>query len=212
MPGGQVPTAAYKRRPRHTPSGLELPRTDGRTIAAKRFRQLCEAFTTELGGQLSEVDQNLVKQAANLVLAAERFQLDVVSGATVDSDALVRVSSEARRILGMLRSKTAKNKPAGPTLADYVARKVAEKQFATWRRLQWRQRCAGISRRASWPASASAPRRSAQRAWRTPSPITRQRGWRHSGSPLAARQRSPVGHAPGLSNPLRLILVGRIEL
>jgi hypothetical protein len=89
-----------------------MPRADGRTIAAKRFRSLCEAFTAELGGQLSEVDQNLVKQAAGLVLASERFQLDVVSGATVDPDALVRVSSEARRILGMLRAKAQKNKPA----------------------------------------------------------------------------------------------------
>jgi hypothetical protein len=66
---------------------------------------------------LSEVDQNLVKQAANLVLAAERFQLDVVNGATVDPDALVRGSSEGAQ----------KNKPAGPTLADYIARKEAEK-------------------------------------------------------------------------------------
>jgi hypothetical protein len=83
-----------------TPNG---PRSDGRTNASKRFRQLCEAFTAELGGQLSEVDQKLVKQAANLVLAAERFQLDVVNGATVDPDALVRGSSEGGQ----------KNKPAG---------------------------------------------------------------------------------------------------
>jgi hypothetical protein len=96
------------------PKELRLPRTDGRTIAARRFRSLCEAFAAELGsGQLTEVDQNLIKQAANLVLAAERFQVDVVSGGEVDPDALVRVSSEARRILGMLRSKAAKNKPAG---------------------------------------------------------------------------------------------------
>jgi hypothetical protein len=122
-----VPAAAYKRRPQHTPSGLEMPRADGRTIAAKRFRSLCEAFTAELGGQLSEVDQNLVKQAAGLVLASERFQLDVVSGATIDPDALVRISSEARRILGMLRAKAQKSKPAGPTIAEYIAAKQAEK-------------------------------------------------------------------------------------
>jgi hypothetical protein len=58
-----------------------------------------------LGGLLGVVDQNLVRQAANLVLVAEKFQLDVVNGAEVDPDALVRVSSEACRILGMLRSK-----------------------------------------------------------------------------------------------------------
>jgi hypothetical protein len=120
--------AASAKRLRHTSKGIELPRTDGRTIAARRFRSLCEAFAAELGGgQLTEVDQNLIKQAANLVLAAERFQVDVINGGEVDPDALVRVSSEARRILGMLRSKGAKNKPAGPTLAEYVAGKVAAK-------------------------------------------------------------------------------------
>jgi hypothetical protein len=120
-----VPTSAYKRRSRHTPGGLELPRTDGRTLASKRFRKLCEAFTAELGGQLSEVDQNLVKQAANLVLAAERFQVEVVNGDPVDLDALVRVSSEARRILGMLRAKAARNSPTRPTLHDLIATVVS---------------------------------------------------------------------------------------
>lgn len=115
---------AIKRRPRRTPSGLELPRTDGRTLAARRFRALCLAFEQELGGHLSAVDQNLVRQAANLVLAAEKLQADVVSGTDVNPDALVRVSSEARRILGMLRGKAAKNKPAGPTLAEYLANRV----------------------------------------------------------------------------------------
>jgi hypothetical protein len=114
--------AAVKRRPRHTRAGIALPRTDGRTLAARRFRSLCEAFTAELGGQLTEVDQNLIKQAANLVLAAERFQVDVVNGAEVNPDALVRVSSEARRILGMLRTKAAKNKPTASSLKDYLIR------------------------------------------------------------------------------------------
>jgi hypothetical protein len=126
-----VPSPAYKRRARQTVNGLELPRTDGRTVASKRFRSLCEAFTAELGGQLSEVDQNLVKQASSLVLAAERFQVDVVNGADVDPDALVRVSSEARRILSTLRVKAAARKPApAASLADHLARRAAERDGA----------------------------------------------------------------------------------
>jgi hypothetical protein len=39
-------------------TGIELPRTDGRTVAARRFRSLVEAFEAELGGQLSEVDKS----------------------------------------------------------------------------------------------------------------------------------------------------------
>jgi hypothetical protein len=85
--------AATKRRPRHTRAGnIELPRTDGRTLAARRFRSLCEAFAAELG-ELTEVDRSLIAQAANLVLAAEKFQADVVNGADINPDALVRVAA-----------------------------------------------------------------------------------------------------------------------
>jgi hypothetical protein len=84
---------------------------------------LCEAFERELGGNLNAVDQNLVRQAANMVLASENFQLDVINGADVNPDALVRVSSEARRILGMLRAKATKAKPSGDAaLKEYLAR------------------------------------------------------------------------------------------
>jgi hypothetical protein len=59
------PTRRYSRRPRHTAAGtIELPRSDGRTLASRRFRHLCEALEAELGTPLSEVDQNLVRQAA----------------------------------------------------------------------------------------------------------------------------------------------------
>jgi hypothetical protein len=110
-----------KRRPRHTRSGVTLPRGDGRTVAARRFRDLVEAYSAELGGKLSPVEQSLVRQAANLTQVSERLQADVIAGTPVDHDAMVRISSEARRILGMLRAKAAKNKPAGPNLQEYLA-------------------------------------------------------------------------------------------
>lgn len=110
-------------RIRRTAAGLTLPRTDGRSRRSRRFRDLCEAFERELGGNLNAVDQNLVRQAANMVLASENFQLDVINGADVNPDALVRVSSEARRILGMLRAKATKAKPSGDAaLKEYLAR------------------------------------------------------------------------------------------
>ena len=124
-----MPTATYKRRSRHTPSGLELPRCDGRTLAARRYRALCVAFEQELGGDLGIVDQNLIRQAAGLVLASERFQDAAVSGAEINLDALVRVSSEARRILGMLRGKSDKRQAASgqDALAAHIAAKYGHR-------------------------------------------------------------------------------------
>jgi hypothetical protein len=45
---------------------------------------------------------------------------DIVKGAAIDPDALIRINSEARRVLGLLRSKSVKAKPAAPTILDYV--------------------------------------------------------------------------------------------
>ena len=89
-------SAATRARLRRTVSGIELPRTDGRTIHARRYRRLIETFEAELGSQLSAADAALVRQAAALTLRAEQVQADVVNGIAVDADALVRVSSEAQ--------------------------------------------------------------------------------------------------------------------
>ena len=141
-----MPTATYKRRSRHTPSGLELPRCDGRTLAARRYRALCVAFEQELGGDLGIVDQNLIRQAAGLVLASERFQDAAVSGAEINLDALVRVSSEARRILGMLRGKSDKRQAAFPT----STRSTNCRRFGLVCRLT-RRNCSTSSRGPIWP-------------------------------------------------------------
>jgi hypothetical protein len=101
------------------------------TVAAPRlarFRDLVKAYSQGLGGELSEVDQNLVRQAASLTLAAEILSSDVVNGKAIDADALVRINSEARRVLGMLRAKAEANKPATTeSPLQYAARRAAEK-------------------------------------------------------------------------------------
>jgi hypothetical protein len=104
--------------------GIALPRVaDGRTQTAKRFRALVSQFAREFGGgDLSAADAALVKQAAHLVLASEQLQAASVSGASVDVDEIVRINSEARRVLGMLRQMAEANKPARPTtLAELLA-------------------------------------------------------------------------------------------
>jgi hypothetical protein len=109
-------------RIRRTRGGVQLPRTDGRTAAARRFRDLVEAYSAELGGKVSPVEQSLVRQAANLAQVSERLQADVVAGVQTNNDELVRVSSEARRILATVRAKAAKNKPAaGPSIDELFA-------------------------------------------------------------------------------------------
>lgn len=96
------------RRPRYC-VGIELPRDlDGRSSSARRFKQLCRSFSEELGAHdLSPVDRELIAQAAAMFLRADQIRAEILSkGKTVDADALIRLGSESRRVLGMLGLKS----------------------------------------------------------------------------------------------------------
>jgi hypothetical protein len=105
-----------------------LPGVDGRSATARRFRDICAAYESEAGGNVTEVERDLIRQAAGLTLRAEQLQGAIVRGEAVDNDELIRLSSTAKRLLEAIRAKAAKNKPTGAAaLQEYVARKAAEK-------------------------------------------------------------------------------------
>jgi hypothetical protein len=103
-----------------------LPRADGRTVRSRRFRDLVEAYSAELGHELTEAERSLVQQAAAVQIQCEELQRALVEGGDIDSDMLIRLSSEHRRLLAGLGAKAIKNKPAGPGLQDYLREKYGE--------------------------------------------------------------------------------------
>jgi hypothetical protein len=102
-----TPTAT-KRRPRHTPTGIELPRVDGRTVAARRFRDLVVAFTAELGADLTEPDKALIKQAAALTVQSETIQTAIAAGEAVNMDQALLLAAECRQALISLQTRKVK--------------------------------------------------------------------------------------------------------
>jgi hypothetical protein len=107
--------------------GIQLPRVaDGRSRYAKRFRKLVEDFVAQIGGDPSPEDAALIRQTAHLVLTSEQMQAASINGEDVDVDSLIRINSETRRNLGMLKVKAAKNKPPAPTIHDLVAELEAD--------------------------------------------------------------------------------------
>jgi hypothetical protein len=95
---------------------------DGRTKAARRFRDLIDAFTAEIGGgDLSEADKALVRACASLAQRCEVMQADSVSGKAVDDEQLVRISNVLARTLAQLQARANKAKPK-PSMADYLAK------------------------------------------------------------------------------------------
>ncbi len=114
--------ASARPRLRRTRGGTRLPRVDGRTLAAKRYRELLEVCEAEFGAAQSSADRELFHTWATLSLLGEQMAAALVRGETIDHDALVRTSSEARRVWSALKGKAAENKPAtGPSIEELFA-------------------------------------------------------------------------------------------
>lgn len=100
---------------------------DGRSAAARRFRDLIDEFTEELGGDLSKAEHSLVKLAAVTFLRAEQLQAAVVNGDTVDDAELIRaVNAGARIFRDLAAAKLKRSKSAPSALETWLANREAE--------------------------------------------------------------------------------------
>ena len=121
----RTPVVATSKRTRSAISnGSRLHiKGDSRTAAARRFRDLVGSFSANLG-ELSEADLAMVRTAAALTLKSEQMQADLAAGKDVDAATLIKLAGTTRRSLAAISAKV-KDKPAGPTLAEYWASKQA---------------------------------------------------------------------------------------
>lgn len=101
---------------------------DGRSSSSRRFRDLCRALADDLGGEagLTEAERLTVRNAAAVTVASEAMQGRILRGEPVDPDELTRLANASARLLGALRTKRTARKPAGPSLAEYLAEKRAK--------------------------------------------------------------------------------------
>ena len=98
-----------------------------RTVPARRFRYLVNAYSAELGDGITELERATVRQAATVRIEIERLQAALLKGDSIDSDMVIRLSSEHRRLLNSLRRKAEANRPSGPTnLAELLAQEESD--------------------------------------------------------------------------------------
>ena len=97
-----------------------LPGIDGRGIWSRRRRDLIAAFTAELNRTLRERDKALIANAASLIVRCEQLHVQIVNGAEVDDDQLIRLSNVATRLLTALGLDKAKPQRSGPSLDDIL--------------------------------------------------------------------------------------------
>jgi hypothetical protein len=122
----QVARHLKQGRSRVTNGSRTLIGVKGSSKYGRRYRDLIDLFTAEVGSVLTQFEQAMVKQAAALAVQGEQMQAAIVNGEAVNSDDLIRLSSEVRRILAEIAGKAGKRKPAGPTLSQYLAEHEAE--------------------------------------------------------------------------------------
>jgi hypothetical protein len=84
-----------------------LANVDGRTAAARRYRDLTISLADDLGGaaSLTEAQRALVRQAAAMIVQSEKLQSEVLRGEIVDCEQLTRLANAATRILSRLGLK-----------------------------------------------------------------------------------------------------------
>ena len=114
------------RRTRVSSGKKALPHVDGRTLAARRFKDILDALTVDQGGldRLSEARVQLCRRFAALAVQAESLEARLANGEQVDigeqallASALVRIATR----IGL--DRRARN--IVPTLEDYLDAKVA---------------------------------------------------------------------------------------
>jgi len=97
-----------------------LPGVDGRSSTARRFRD-------EFGGNISELERDLIHQAAGLTLRAEQLQgaRSKLAESETRLEALQAIySAVVRSIQSGILTTDDQRKPAGPTLQEYLAQRA----------------------------------------------------------------------------------------
>jgi hypothetical protein len=103
-----------------------LPGIDGRTLVARRMRDIAGLIAFDLGGadRMSEIKAQLVRRFAGASALAEQLEARIARGETVDIAEHAALTSSLVRIANKVGITRAMKKV--PTLDEYLAGKSAE--------------------------------------------------------------------------------------
>jgi hypothetical protein len=98
-----------------------LPNLDGRSSAARRYRDLVAGYLVDLGGteRCSDIKLGLLRRLAAVTVQAEVLEARMINGESVDVSALCTLASTTVRLaqrLGIERTP----RDITPTLADIL--------------------------------------------------------------------------------------------
>ena len=102
-----------------------LPDIDGRSVVARRYRDICSAIAADQGGadQLSEARLQLVRRFAAAAVLAEQMESRLVNGEQIDISEHALLASTLVRIAQRIGiNRVARN--VTPDLRDYITRRT----------------------------------------------------------------------------------------
>jgi hypothetical protein len=106
-------------------AGFALAGVDGRSLVARRFREIYLNIESDIGGDPSEAQRHLMARAATLALWCEERETELAAGAEFDAGAYATISNALRRLLGDLGLER-RMRDVTPSLSDYIAAKAAQ--------------------------------------------------------------------------------------
>jgi hypothetical protein len=80
-------------------SRLFVEGLDGRSALARRYRDLVVEFTSDIGGDPSEAEKQLIRRAASLSVWCEAQEVRLANGEEVEIGPLTTAANSLRRIL-----------------------------------------------------------------------------------------------------------------
>lgn len=103
---------------------IVLAGVDGRSMMARRFREITAGIETDLGGDLTEAQRQLVARAATLACWCEERESELAQGQEFDAAQYATIANALRRLLSDLGLQRVA-RDVTPDLATYLRSKAA---------------------------------------------------------------------------------------
>ncbi|TDK49707.1 hypothetical protein E1832_08600 [Antarcticimicrobium luteum] len=111
-------------RTRRGTGAVVLAGVDGRSLMARRFREIVTGVEADLGGDLTEAQTALLARAATLAIWCEEREAELARGEQFDAAEYATIANAMRRLLADLGlNRVARD--VTETLDQYLAKKGA---------------------------------------------------------------------------------------
>jgi hypothetical protein len=103
---------------------LFLEGVDGRSLVARRYREIFAQIVSDIGGDPSEAQTQIARRAAALAVWAENAEARLAAGSDLDIGAFTTAANTLRRLLADLGLER-RAKDITPDLRSYLEGKAA---------------------------------------------------------------------------------------